>query len=186
MAFRGFLRRRGYATVLEWKHDQNWRLTGPYVGTIGSGLNFGVHAAVRVYYSPEMIDWLCTDRTGTIPDGATIIKEMHAIDIALDVTVDANNCMQIQAMSANLLDGSDQDGTAAQDGWYWGNYTAEPQPPLAASEIGNPPIFDRSAITSLDFYGATDRFPLKPNPLWYPTGYVYENSLQNTRHRVPV
>ena len=48
MAFQGFLRRRGYATVLGWTHDLNWRLTGPYVGTIGSGLSFGVHPAVRV------------------------------------------------------------------------------------------------------------------------------------------
>jgi hypothetical protein len=56
VVFQGFLRRRVYDTVLGWKHDLSWRLTGPYVGTIGNGLSLGVHPAVRVYYSPEMID----------------------------------------------------------------------------------------------------------------------------------
>jgi hypothetical protein len=68
-----------------------------------------------------------------------------------------------------------QNSTASQDGWYWANYTAAPQPPVAAYEIGNPPIFDRSAITSTDFYGNSPN-PTEPNPLWYPTGYVYESS----------
>jgi hypothetical protein len=156
-------------------HDLNWRLTGPYVGTIGNGLSYGVHPAVRVYYSPELIDWLCRDRTDSIPDGATIIKEMHAIDTSLNITTDANSCMQIQANVtptswAVLI----KNRKASRDGWYWANYTAAPQPPVTASEIGNPPIFDRSAITSRDFYGDS-RPPRKPNPQWYPTGYVYES-----------
>jgi hypothetical protein len=29
---------------------------------------------VRVYYSPEVIEWLEHDRQGTLPDGAIIIK----------------------------------------------------------------------------------------------------------------
>ncbi len=176
VAFQGFLRSRVYATVLGWKHDLNWRLTGPYVGTIGSGLSLGVHPAVRVYYSPEMIDWLCSDRTTTIPDGATIIKEMHAIDTSLGITLDANNCMQIQAdVSPSSWTAMIKNSTASQDGWYWANYTAAPQSPVAVYEIGNPPIFDRSAITSTDFYGNSPT-PTEPNPLWYPTGYVYESS----------
>jgi hypothetical protein len=97
VAFQDFLRSHAYATVLGWQHDLNWRLTGPYVGTIGNGLSYGVHPAVRVYYSPVAIDWLCSDRAGAIPDGAMIIKEMHPIDAALNITLDANQCMQIQA-----------------------------------------------------------------------------------------
>ena len=61
-AYQDFLRSRAYATDLGWQHDQTWRLTGPYIGPIGSGQSFGVHPAVRIYYSPEMIDWLCSDR----------------------------------------------------------------------------------------------------------------------------
>jgi hypothetical protein len=173
LAFQRFLRSRVYETVLGWTHDLNWRLTGPYVGTIGSGLSFGVHPAVRVYYSPEMIDWLCSDRTTTIPDGATIIKEMHPIDASLGITLDANNCMSIQAdVSPSSWTVMIKNSTAAQDGWYWANYAAAPQPPVAAYEVGNPPILDRSAITSTDFYGGSPN-PAEPNPLWLPTGYVY-------------
>jgi hypothetical protein len=176
VAFQSFLRSRVYDTVLGWEHDLNWRLTGPYVGTIGSGLSLGVHPAVRVYYSPEMIGWLCSDRTATIPDGATIIKEMHAIDASLGITLDANNCMQVQAdVSPASWTVMIKNGTASQDGWYWANYTAAPQPPLAAYEVGNPPILDRSAITSTDFYSGSPQ-PTEPNPLWFPTGYVYESS----------
>jgi hypothetical protein len=66
---------------------------------------------------------------------------------------------------------------ASQDGWYWANYGVAPQPPVAEWQKGNPPIFDRSAITSSDFYlnnrGSVP--PTKPNPDWYPTGYVFED-----------
>ncbi|HKQ32638.1 MAG TPA: hypothetical protein VJV40_05495, partial [Thermodesulfobacteriota bacterium] len=43
-----FLRARGYVTELDWPGDMNWRLTGPYVGSIGSGQSYGVHPAVRL------------------------------------------------------------------------------------------------------------------------------------------
>jgi hypothetical protein len=170
VAFQDFLRSHAYATVLGWQHDLNWRLTGPYVGTIGNGLSYGVHPAVRVYYSLAAIDWLCSDRASAIPDGAMIIKEMHPIDAALNITLDANQCMQIQAdVSPTSWTVIIKASHASQDGWYWANYTAAPQPPVAAYEIGNPPIFDRSAITSRDFYGDSPH-PTEPNPLWYPTG----------------
>lgn len=176
VAYQDFLRSRTYTTVLGWKRDQTWRLTGPYVGPIGNGLTYGVHPAVRIYYSPEMIDWLCSDRAGTIPDGAMLIKEMHPIDASLNITRDADQCLQIHAdvspTSWTIMIKASQ---ASQDGWYWANYTAAPPPPVAEQQKGNPPIFDRSAITSLDFYlnngGSVP--PTKPNPDWYPTGYVF-------------
>lgn len=39
--FQDFLRVRGYETGLGWTGDMNWRLTGPYVGPIGSGQAYG-------------------------------------------------------------------------------------------------------------------------------------------------
>jgi hypothetical protein len=176
LAYQNFLRNRTYATELGWIPDQTWRLTGPYVGVIGEGQTYGVHPAVRIYYSPEMIDWLCGDRAGTIPDGAMLIKEMHPIDSTLDITLDADQCMQINAdvlpTSWTIMIKASQ---ASQDGWYWGNYTATPTPPVTEQQKGNPPIFDRSAITTFDFYlndgGSIP--PKKPNPNWFPTGYVF-------------
>src|SRR5262249_18988511 len=134
------------------------------------------HPAVRIYYSPEMIDWLCGGRQGEIPNGAMIIKEMHAIDPTLEIALDDEGCMEIRAdvvpTSWAVMVKAD---TASFDGWYWANYGAAPQPPVAAFEIGNPPIIDLSAVTSDNFFGASP-IPTAPNPLWFPTGYVYEDS----------
>ena len=93
--FRNFLRNRVYATELNWSHDMNWRMTGPYVGVIGHGEFYGVHStAVRIYYSPEVIGWLCSDRQGTIADGAMIIKEQHPINEALGISESAQAKMR--------------------------------------------------------------------------------------------
>ncbi|KHQ52870.1 hypothetical protein [Mameliella alba] len=66
-----WIARREYVG-LNWKRDKRWRDTGPFV----FNMSFGIHPAVRMYYSPEIIDWLEGGRTGTIPDGAIVIKEM--------------------------------------------------------------------------------------------------------------
>lgn len=63
---------------------------------------------------------------------------------------------------------------AAPDGWYWGSYSTLPEPPVAAWAIGNPPIIDRSGFTS-DMFSGGQIVPEEPNPLWYPTGYIYES-----------
>jgi hypothetical protein len=60
LAFQGFLRTRVYATDLGWIRDQNWRLTGLYVGTLGSELSYGVHPAVGMYYSPDGLPGYCS------------------------------------------------------------------------------------------------------------------------------
>ncbi|WP_299614611.1 hypothetical protein [uncultured Tateyamaria sp.] len=57
---------------LGWKRDKSWRDTGPFV----FNMSFGIHPAVRMYYSPEIIAWLEGGRTGEIEDGAIVIKEM--------------------------------------------------------------------------------------------------------------
>ncbi|SNT73834.1 hypothetical protein SAMN05444959_10614 [Paracoccus seriniphilus] len=63
--------RREYVE-LGWKRDKSWRDTGPFV----FNMSFGIHPAVRMYYSPEIISWLEAGRDGAIPDGAIVIKEM--------------------------------------------------------------------------------------------------------------
>ncbi|MDN3722337.1 hypothetical protein QW131_31800 [Roseibium salinum] len=37
-----------------WKRDKRWRDTGPFL----LDTNYGTHPAVRIYYSPGLIDWL--------------------------------------------------------------------------------------------------------------------------------
>jgi hypothetical protein len=170
-----FLRVKGYASELGWPGDLNWRLTGPYVGPIGSGQAYGVHPAVRLYYSPELIEWLCGGRDGEIPDGAVIVKEMHSINKALDITIDSEGCMVINAdVEPDSWTIMVKQQGEVWDGWYWGNYIIEYDPPTSTWQVGNPPVFDRSAVTSEDFFGG-EITPAAPNPLWYPTGYVYES-----------
>lgn len=68
-----FIAARAFAD-LGWVRDKSWRDTGPFILDTG----YGVHPAVRIYYSPEVIAWLEGGRDGAIPDGAMVVKEMAA------------------------------------------------------------------------------------------------------------
>jgi hypothetical protein len=67
-----WLWKRGYANVPGWRVDTRVRDTGPFI----DGKNYGVHPAVRIHYSPEVVKWLEDGRKGELPDGSMIIKEM--------------------------------------------------------------------------------------------------------------
>ncbi|WP_289044153.1 hypothetical protein [uncultured Aliiroseovarius sp.] len=66
-----FVAQRRFAD-LGWVRDKRWRDTGPFV----MGTSYGIHPAVRIYYGPQVIDWLEGGRQGDIPDGAMVVKEM--------------------------------------------------------------------------------------------------------------
>jgi cytochrome c553 len=168
---REFLNSESYQS---WPHDQEWRLTGPYVGDIGAGKSYGVHPAVRVYYSPQVVKWMCTDRNQEIGVGAIIIKEMHDIDSNLKIDKDENNCMsipkndQLKAGSWTVMVKSEQ----SHDGWYWANPTPSG---------GNPPILDKSAFIQKSDQPSQ---PIARNSNWYPTGYLFNQKLQNGNAKV--
>ena len=94
-----------------------------------------------------------------------IIKEMHGINEDLDITLDDQGCMVIQAdrepSSWTIMV---KDSTMSTDGWYWVNYAEEVQDP-ASWQIGNPPIFDLSAATN-DQFPVSPEIPQTPDPLW--------------------
>ncbi|HZI61787.1 MAG TPA: hypothetical protein VFD62_13815 [Pyrinomonadaceae bacterium] len=57
---------------LKWCEDKKLRDTGPF----GNGVSYGVHPTVKIYYSPNVIDWLLhKDRSRLISDGSMIMKE---------------------------------------------------------------------------------------------------------------
>ncbi len=170
-ALRGFLRDRAYRK-LGWISDRSWRLTGPYVGPFGDGMSYGVHPAVRVWYSPEIADWLCAGRRpeGHLPDGAMIIKEMAPIDpnvLRIDQTA---SCMVIEETPDTIEPSSwtvmVRAPAVSHDGWYWANPTGEGH--------GNPPILTESAVTDPGFFGPDPEHP-KNNPRWYPTGDLFQD-----------
>ncbi|MEX0916017.1 MAG: hypothetical protein WDZ60_08990, partial [Wenzhouxiangellaceae bacterium] len=172
-----FINQRGYIDK-GWKSDMNWRLTGPYVGKPGSGKSYGVHPAVKIYYSPEVTEWMCGNRQGELPDNAMIVKEMRSIDERLDIELNDEGCMEIpdpdlEAESWAIMV---KHADFTHDGWYWAGFSASPKDPDHPDKvtfIGNPPINDRTAVTTsaAEFFGPP---PVKRNPLWYPTGILFE------------
>ena len=95
---------------LGWCVDKYVRDTGPYV----HGEYYGTHPAVRIYYSPEAMDWLRRGRVGMPNDGAVIIKEQYSPPPA--------------ARYAGLRDARLRPGdwtvmirrsSASRDGWFW-------------------------------------------------------------------
>lgn len=175
LALRHFLREHTYRK-LGWQADQEWRLTGPLVGAFPptddgtpQPLSYGVHPAVRIWYSPEVTRWLCAGRPeGKLADGAMIIKEMHPIQAgALDIET-RGDCLSIDK-PADAIDPTSwtvmvKHSQASHDGWYWANPTA--------GGDGNPPILTGSAVTSPDFFGPDATDPER-NPHWYPTGDLF-------------
>lgn len=66
-----FIAERRFAAE-NWVRDKGWRDTGPFV----TGTSYGIHPAVRIYYSPEVVTWMEGGRKGKISDGAIVVKEM--------------------------------------------------------------------------------------------------------------
>src|SRR5688572_20743807 len=53
---------------LKWCADKGIRDTGPY----RNSQSYGTHPAVKIFYSPKIMEWLVQGRRGEIPDGAMI------------------------------------------------------------------------------------------------------------------
>jgi len=187
---RDFLRGLDYRKA-GWLHDANWRMTGEFEGCPCPGeaecegtVSKGPHPAVRVYYSPEVIDWMCKYRKGEdelpnaedMPEGAMIIKEMlspSAVNLAL---VPGTKSMWIAPMpgkDAGYYDGAFNAWTVmikapkgSADGWYWAYFDK--------SSTYNPPIVDRSGFTQ-DGYPGQDGKPVTAPPgcEWLPTYWQY-------------
>jgi hypothetical protein len=95
-----FLMKRCYQG---WKADAHIRNTGAFIG----GKSAGTHNSVKIFYSPEVWDWLKNkNRAGEIPDGALIVKEMF--------DAPAKEGSELRAWTVMV-----KDKQGAYDGWYW-------------------------------------------------------------------
>ena len=102
---------------LGWCVDKYVRDTGPYV----HGVYYGTHPAVRIYYSPGVVDWLRHGRTGAPPDGAVIIKEQYPPPA---VIYDGRNDDALKPTDWTVMI---RRAAASRDGWFWAEvYTAPP------------------------------------------------------------
>ena len=109
-------------TKLGWAVDKGVRDTGPFI----DGAYYGTHPAVRIYYSPGVIEWLQNDRVGVIPDGAMIIKEMFTPPAALyrELAQDPRykDRTKYEELISSLVGDwaiMVRDTQGASDGWFW-------------------------------------------------------------------
>jgi hypothetical protein len=100
---------QGVYKNLKWCLDKAVRDTGPYRG----GVYYGTHPAVRIYYSPKIMQWLTSGRQGNIPDGAMIIKEQYTPP-ASDHTAPSQQATDWTIMI--------KDSKGAKDGWFWAEF----------------------------------------------------------------
>ena len=144
-----FLEERRY-TRLNWAVDREVRDTGPFV----LGSNYGTHPAVRIHYSPGVLAWLVNGRTGDIPDGAMIIKEMFAPPAARyqeladairkdhpDDPAEAEAAVEAALQAAlSAWTVLVKDKSLSKDGWFWAN----PAPGSTPDSYGYPFAFPAS------------------------------------------
>ena len=123
-----FLLQREYRS-LGWCIDKGVRDTGPYI----EGISYGTHPAVRIYYSPEVMEWLVSGRTGDIPDGAMIVKEMFAPPAARyherKTSIEAQEPQDAEKAATIYQTSLDaaleawtvmvKDRKVSKDGWFW-------------------------------------------------------------------
>jgi hypothetical protein len=96
---------------MHWCEDKALRDTGPFI----NGVSYGVHPAVKIYYSPSVINWLLRKNADeAIPDGAMIVKEQYSPPAAR---------YQLQAPPpAKGWTIMIKDAKGSKDGWYWGEF----------------------------------------------------------------
>lgn len=95
-----------------WVSDNRIRDTGPFIG----GTSFGTHDAVRIFYSPEVWEWLKqNNREGAIRDGGIIVKEMFPSP--------AKEGAQLTGWTVMV-----KDKKGAFDGWYWSYHAPNYKP----------------------------------------------------------
>jgi len=123
-----FLNARTYAT-LGWCVDKPMadnfvRDTGPFI----DGTYYGTHPAVRVYYSPEAMEWITGDREAPIKDGAIIVKEMFPPPAARYEGLPEDEVADRLTSWTVMV----RDAAGAKDGWHWADLRRKK--PAAGSE----------------------------------------------------
>ncbi len=113
-----FLNKRQYK-ALGWSSDKRVRDTGPFL----NGKYYGTHPAVSIYYSPEIIHWLVTEKEDAIPDGAMIIKEQYEPPAARYESLDDDELFAHLSSWTVMV----KDSKSSHDGWFWSNPAKDQQ-----------------------------------------------------------
>lgn len=112
---------------LKWCEDKGVRDTGPLVNLA----YLGVHPAVKIYYSPEVMKWMVGGRKTVLPDGAMIVKEMYNPGPAARW-----EGQQLKPASWTVMI---KDSKGAMDGWFWGGlWSSKPAMPKPSDSFKPP------------------------------------------------
>jgi hypothetical protein len=123
-----YLQSYGYRD-LGWCEDKSVRDTGPFIGHV----SYGTHPAVRIYYSPEVMEWLRNGRRGVPKDGAVIIKEQYGGKPAIAFAGLAGRELRPADWTIMIRRSS-----ASHDGWFWAEvYTGMFATPIASVAYPN-------------------------------------------------
>ena len=128
----GYCYRRATDQRYDWPHDRTARDTGPFITTFANGKfngqSYGTHAVARVWYSPEMFEWMRVNRPAIesqapknpppIPDGAIMVKEMWPAPAAL-YTGQCFDCLPPGTSGAVIFI---RDSKSFSTGWFTGWY----------------------------------------------------------------
>lgn len=107
-----FVNHRRYIE-LGWLQDKGVRDTGPFLG----GNYYGTHPAVKIYYSPEIIQWLVGGRKSQIPDGAMIVKEQYRPPATRHAGLSDEQLWEALESWTIMV----KDSKGSHDGWFWSN-----------------------------------------------------------------
>jgi hypothetical protein len=107
----------------DWCRDKSVRDTGPWI----NGQYYGTHPAVRIYYSPEVMQWLAGGRKTALPDGAMMIKEQYKPPAAKYAGL-SEDALRKQFLASTDWTVMIRDSAGSQDGWYWGGIWAGQKP----------------------------------------------------------
>jgi Cytochrome P460 len=111
-----------------WKVDKQIRNTGPYVAWFRQGQwwgeSDGTHPPALVWYSPDMYQWLRTNRSemkshakeSPVPDGAIIVKEMYYPPETRCAGISWDK-LRPNSEGATVMV---RDSKGSHDGWFWG------------------------------------------------------------------
>ena len=135
-----FLKARTYRQ-LGWCVDKDVRDTGPYI----DGKYHGTHPAVRLYYSPEVMDWLTNggrEQDKPIPDGAVIVKEMYTAPAAIwaglnDEELEAKLKARNEQLQWTVMV---KDAKGAFDGWFWAGPWVQEDGTIPIDHLGEYPF----------------------------------------------
>lgn len=183
-----FLNERKYK-ALGWTPDKRVRDTGPFI----NGKYYGTHPAVKIFYSPEMIEWLEGGKQTAIPDGAMIIKEQYEPPAVRYHGLDDDQLFEHLSSWTVMV----KDSAGSHDGWYWSN-PAKDQQVVDNHEypfdhpIGGFGIYCVRCHASTESHGETNEYTFSSlrNVKGYPGEpllFRVDDSWRNvTDHEVPV